>query len=244
MINIQAKEVEQLIADHPTWRLVDVREPNEYRTGHAPSAISLPLSQFPERGHELSAYEGVVLMCRSGGRSAMACSYAEDMGIAHVANVSGGIIAWQQAGLPVTSDDERGMIKKDIAIAIAVILIGVAAAYLGVAYRKHADHFATVPASSFGAIIDTNAATLIDVRTPEEFAEGHIKGATLINYESPDFSEKIAKLNKNQHYLVYCRSGNRSSKAIAIMKQQGFTHITELKGGISAWTSANLPVTK
>lgn len=84
--------------------------------------------------------------------------------------------------------------------------------------------------------------TVIDVRTQEEYSEGHIEGAVLINIYSPDFKEKIAALDKNGKYLVYCRSGNRSNRAAMYMNETGIKEALNLSGGIKAWIRANKPV--
>ena len=76
---------------------------------------------------------------------------------------------------------------------------------------------------------------VIDVRTPEEYALGYIKGAILIDYKAADFHASISALNRNVTYLIYCRSGNRSGKASIIMDSLGFKKIYDLKGGYMNW---------
>ena len=77
---------------------------------------------------------------------------------------------------------------------------------------------------------------LIDVRTPEEFAEGHLTGALNMNINDAGFETSLAKLDKSKTYLIYCRSGARSGRAGNMMVSQGFTTIYNLDGGIMAWT--------
>lgn len=77
---------------------------------------------------------------------------------------------------------------------------------------------------------------VLDVRTPEETAEGMIPGAMAIDYEADNFEAEVAKLDKNKTYLVYCRKGIRSSGACGIMAQKGFKNLYTLKGGYMAWT--------
>lgn len=71
-------------------------------------------------------------------------------------------------------------------------------------------------------------AIIIDVRTPEEFAAGHLEGALLYNVQDPSFEANIAALDATATYVVYCRSGNRSAQAIERMKAVGFTTLTDL----------------
>lgn len=83
---------------------------------------------------------------------------------------------------------------------------------------------------------------LLDVRTAEEYAQGHIPGAQNIDFLGSNFSEEIKKLDPQQHYVVYCASGNRSQKATQQMSDLGFTQVQNVLGGFQAWQSQNLPV--
>ncbi len=75
---------------------------------------------------------------------------------------------------------------------------------------------------------------IIDVRTESEFKQGHIKNAVNINYNDAGFKNNLEKLDKNKTYLVYCRSGNRSAKAVNIMKELDFLEVYDF-GGIIEW---------
>lgn len=83
--------------------LLDVREDDEWRAGHAPEALHVPLSQVEEALAELQGKE-VLAICRSGGRSSRAAAHLADAGV-NVRNVAGGMSAWNAAGLPVVRDD-------------------------------------------------------------------------------------------------------------------------------------------
>lgn len=78
----------------------------------------------------------------------------------------------------------------------------------------------------------TPGAILVDVRTPDEFNAGHIKNAIDIDFENPNFVKEIQTLDPSKTYFIYCRSGNRSAQADAIMKQHSFASVYELQGGI------------
>ncbi|MEY3250945.1 MAG: hypothetical protein RLZZ27_1053 [Actinomycetota bacterium] len=82
----------------------------------------------------------------------------------------------------------------------------------------------------------------LDVRTPGEFAEGHIEGAQLIDFQSGNFENEISSLDKNATYAVYCRSGNRSGQAVKVMHDAGFHNVYNLNGGVVDWASAGLPL--
>ncbi len=87
----------------------------------------------------------------------------------------------------------------------------------------------------------SNQAIIVDVRTPGEYAEGHIANAHNIDYNGADFDAQIAALDKTKEYLVYCLSGGRSSSAANKMRNAGFTKVYELQGGIMKWRAAKLP---
>lgn len=83
---------------------------------------------------------------------------------------------------------------------------------------------------------------VVDVRTAEEFASGHLAQAVMIDYYKSDFKSQIAKLDKNKPVFVYCAAGGRSGSATEILQDLGFKKVYDLKGGYRAWTSAGKPV--
>ena len=85
---------------------------------------------------------------------------------------------------------------------------------------------------------------LIDIRTPREYTSGYIKGAININFFDRNFMDQMSKLNKEKEVYIYCRSGNRTGKAAARLKEQGFTKIYDLQGGILNWNRNKLAVVK
>ncbi len=76
---------------------------------------------------------------------------------------------------------------------------------------------------------------ILDVRTQEEFSEKRIPNAINIDIYQPTFREEIEELDREQPYYVYCRSGKRSANACLVMKQLGFSSVTNLEGGILGW---------
>jgi thioredoxin 1 len=94
------------------------------------------------------------------------------------------------------------------------------------------------------ALQSTPNATVIDVRTPEEFQSGHLKDAVNFNVLAADFQNQVSKLDKTQPVFVYCKVGGRSADAVEKMKGMGFTSIYDMKGGYMAWSSAGMETTK
>jgi phage shock protein E len=85
---------------------------------------------------------------------------------------------------------------------------------------------------------------VLDVRTAEEFAAGHIAGAKNIDAHDPDFAQKIAKLEQTRPVIVHCGAGRRSSQTLPALKQQKFPAIYHMNEGFKAWAAAGKPVEK
>ncbi|ADC65474.1 Rhodanese domain protein [Ferroglobus placidus DSM 10642] len=85
---------------------------------------------------------------------------------------------------------------------------------------------------------------ILDIRTPEEFKSEHIDGAINIDFYSPNFKEELKKLDKNKTYLIYCRTGHRTSLAMPLFKELGFKEVYNMLGGITAWKNRGYPVVR
>jgi phage shock protein E len=96
--------------------------------------------------------------------------------------------------------------------------------------------------TEFSAKVAEAGVITLDVRTPGEFAEGYIEGARLVDFQSGNFENEIAALDKNATYAVYCRSGNRSGQAVKVMQDAGFTNVFNMNGGVIDWANAGLPL--
>lgn len=85
---------------------------------------------------------------------------------------------------------------------------------------------------------------VLDVRTPEEYAQGHLPEKTPMNLDfyAPDFRERLSRLDRGKTYLVYCRTGHRSGETVQMMRELGFRRVYDLEGGIVAWQSVGLPL--
>lgn len=101
-----------------------------------------------------------------------------------------------------------------------------------------------VGVAEFANVIASPGVTIVDVRTPQEFADGHIEGAVNIPVELPDFMDQVSQLDPSGTYAVYCRSGNRSQPAVAGMSSVGINGIYELESGTTGWTSEGQPLVK
>lgn len=107
-------------------------------------------------------------------------------------------------------------------------------------FGKQTKKFKNIDAKAFQELMKDRDTVVLDVRTPAEKADGVISGYEMINFMSPEFPNQVAQLDKNKRYLVYCRSGARSSQACHTMAEMGFKNTYNLVGGIKAWNSINI----
>lgn len=83
---------------------------------------------------------------------------------------------------------------------------------------------------------------VLDVRTPEEFAAGHLPGAVNVNFYADDFEDRVAELDPDASYLVYCSQGGRSGSAGGIMQELDFTDVADMTDGFPAWADAGYEI--
>ena len=121
---------------------------------------------------------------------------------------------------------------------ISLILLLATAFALAAEPEKH------VQAAEAAKLISDGKITVLDVRTADEFGEGHIKGAKNIDIFADDFAAQLGKLDKTKPVLVHCQSGGRSTRSLETFEQLGFKDVTHLDGGFAGWSKAGLPVEK
>lgn len=126
--------------------------------------------------------------------------------------------------------------KKFLTAILALFGIGMGAAAQNL--------YENVDVNRFEQIVKSDSIQLVDVRTADEYAEGHIPGSININVMDTSFLKKaLGKLDKSRSCAVYCRSGKRSAMAASLLAQEGFK-VTNLSGGIIAWTEAKKKIVK
>jgi rhodanese-related sulfurtransferase len=121
-----------------------------------------------------------------------------------------------------------------------IALAGIAAVIFFRSYASAEGGIA--PAQAASLIKETKNLQLIDVRTPGEYAQGHLDKAKLIPLQ--ELESRFAEIDKSKPVLLYCRSGHRSGIALKLLQGKGYTQAKHLDGGINAWTASGLPVTK
>ncbi len=136
---------------------------------------------------------------------------------------------------------------KNFKFKIALILV-VSFNILSCAQNKKSDDEKSMETIELISLVEIEKAAvtiqLIDVRTPEEYANGYIKNAKNINFNDDDFIEQMSKLDKNKPVYVYCKLGGRSSKAAIQLKEAGFVKIYNFKGGMKQWSAEGKEISK
>jgi phage shock protein E len=108
-----------------------------------------------------------------------------------------------------------------------------------------AESIRSLTPQEFKEAIDSGEYKLIDIRTVEEYYEARLAGAEQNDYyQTLLFNNYLDSLDKNEKYLIYCRTGNRTGDTLNIMRKKGFKNVAELDGGITAWAQNGLPFTR
>ena len=93
-------------------------------------------------------------------------------------------------------------------------------------------------------LIEEGKVLVLDVRTPEEFKEGHIEGAVNINFNGKDFVAQVKKLDPAKPVLVHCQGGGRSGRSLPVLEQLKFPQIYHMNEGFGEWEATGKPVKK
>ncbi|MEE9350566.1 MAG: rhodanese-like domain-containing protein [Flavobacteriaceae bacterium] len=216
-----------------TVTLVDVRTPEEFNEGHIKGAVNINFKKrtFPDYINAIGKDKPVAIYCRSGNRSGKAALIMQSLGFKEIVDLDGGYKAWN-ASKKISSTSDNKVNKAVQAKLSKTKLTGKAIA--GKANQ--------VDVSTFNTLIKENKVTLVDVRTAKEFAEGHIDGAVNVDWKNRHFKKHILHITNAKPMAVYCRSGNRATRAMFAMQALGFSEVYNLKDGFKSWSAANLPI--
>lgn len=202
--------------------VVDVRNTWEYEEGHVNNAVNIPLNEIPARIDEFRRLNGpVILYCHSGNRSGAAVQILKQAGITNVYN-GGGIL-----------DMQKNIIDMKLKMFYLFLFAGLFAVQSASAQDTTG---LAIQQARFEKLMKKKNTYVVDVRTPEEYESGFIVDA--VNYNVMDsvaFVNTILSLDKNKKYLLYCKSGRRSGKALVMMKNMGFRKVYQLNGGVTEW---------
>ncbi len=132
-----------------------------------------------------------------------------------------------------------------IICSIAILLLSCVVAACNVQSNESVSTVAHVTPNEAQAQLEKDSdIVVLDIRTPEEFAAGHIPGAINIDYHAPDYAAKIKTLDTSKTYLMHCAGGGRSGRSLALFAEVGLDKLLHLEAGYRGWDEANLPTEK
>ena len=215
--------------------LIDVRSQEEWDTaGYIEGAQHIWINEFINRRDEWPEDRNaeIVVYCAAAWRGSMALVFMELMGYTNVRTILGGLNAWIAAGLPVEGGAAAVTPAFDLAATITSTLAAMPAT------------FNAVRVPDLAAELESGAdLLLVDVRTADEYAEGHIEGA--INVPMNEIMGRLDMLpDLNQNIAIYCGSGHRSALVMFALDMLGYTNVRSMLSGTAAWTRAELPLTQ
>ncbi len=216
--------------------LVDVRTPQEYQQGHLEGAISIDWYQRSFRNNILHIPKDkpILIYCRSGNRTSKTTGVLKSLGYTEIYNLEKGIDQWAIQKAPMTRSESKVNIAFQNKIKNSKNDAGKDIPTTGKIYN--------VSAADFSKVVKLKNVSVVDIRTPQEFASGHIEGATNIDWYQRSFRDLIQDIPKDKPIAIYCRSGNRTSKAANLLQSLGFSEVVNLNYGIVEWSRYHFPL--
>jgi rhodanese-related sulfurtransferase len=219
--------------------LVDLREANELEQhGYIEGAIHIPVRALLQNLDKLPGLdEAIVVYCGSGHRGAIATAALRLLGYTNVANLAGGIGAWTKAEFALVAGQPAPATPGTAPVVDATRLAALDTLLSGLP-----EGFYAVSAADLNVeLAGDGAPVVVDVRTPEEFAEAHIEGA--VNITASELFAHLDQIpDKAASIVVVCKSGHRAGMSMTALRLAGYTNVRNLGGGMNGWTGAELPV--
>lgn len=202
-----------LAAKPETVVFVDVRNAGELNEGYVKGSENIPIKELSRRAQNLPKDKSLLVYCRSGRRSELASKYLVSQGFTRVYNIAGGYSAYPSkvAASEVASEAE---------VPAAPAVEQPKASITDVEWDRALE-------------MQKSGAFMVDVRTPEEVAQGMVPGA--VNIPLQEIKHRLNEVPKDKILLVYCRSGKRSMAASQILIENGYTQVNNVVGGILAF---------
>jgi len=233
ILKVNVSDFEKTIQNKDV-QLVDVRTPEEYAEGHIKGAVNIDFKKrtFPDYVNVLDKEKPVAVYCRSANRSGKAALIMQSLGFKKIYDLDGGIKAWKAANKELTTEDSKANQQ------IQKLLKEKEFKGKPVVGKNH-----QVGVADFEKLVQDGKVTLVDVRTPQEYAQGHIKGAINVDWKNRHFADNIQKVVGNDKpAAIYCRSGNRATRAMYAMDALGYNEVYNLENGIKSWKAENKPL--
>jgi rhodanese-related sulfurtransferase len=223
------------LIENPDIVLIDVRSPDEWETGYIAGANFVWINEFMANQDMWPADKDaeIVVYCGSSYRAGIALVMMRLMGYSNVRNLVGGINAWVAADLPLEGAPEatEEMAELDLEAVLGEYVAGLPGNFNAVRVDELEEEVAS-----------DDAPFLLDVRTVDEYTEGHIEGA--INIPLQELTQNLEFLpGLDANIVIYCGSGHRSALAMTALNVLGYENARSLLGGNRAWINSELPNT-
>jgi rhodanese-related sulfurtransferase len=220
IIPITVDQVHEILINNEDYFIIDVRSKEEYNQGHLDGAFLIPVDEIKKRVAEIPRNKPVIVYCKTGVRSLEAANILIKSGFKAVYDMKGGITEWQKKGYPVVKENSNAVgtnIENQ-----GFVTLSVAEVYNIVVY--HEDYL------------------IVDVRTINEYRDGHIAG--VISMPVDELEARIKELPNDKPIIVYCNGSgcNRSVRAAEILIKYGFKKVYNVGGrGIDEWKEKGYP---
>ena len=216
------------------FTLVDVRTSEEYAENYIKGAVNVNFKKraFPDYITAIAKDKPVAVYCRSGNRSGKAAIIMQALGFKTIYDLDGGVKAWKAAGKEFTKEENKANKKLQETLKKGE-LVG-----KNIVGKSH-----QIGVDEFEKLIKSGKVTLVDVRKINEYASGFIEGAINVDWKNRHFAKEALKnITNDKPVAIYCRSGNRATRAMHAMSALGFTEVYNLEKGIKSWNAANKPL--
>lgn len=237
--NVSVADLSVELLENPDLTLIDVRQPEDYAAGHIEGAINIPIREVGKNLNLLPDLDApIVTICGSSFRSPQVMTALQILGYTNVRNMAGGMRAWTDEGLAVSTEPVEPVTGEAPAGLNPEVLAAIDAALSGLP-----DSWGGVKAEDLNVeMTEKPLDLLIDVRTPEEWAKGYIAGAVHMPLQGlMSYVDELPEA-KDANIVVYCGVGHRGNIAATMLRTLGYTNIRNLSGGIGGWTTAGLPL--
>lgn len=215
--------------------VVDVREANEYAEGHIPGSVNIPIRTLAQNLDQIPTGQPVVVSCQSGARAAMATTALRLLGYENVRAFPPSMKGWTEANEDVSTEPVAA--QSFGAPTVDPQMLAAVDQFLG---GLPENYYIIGKPEALNDLIGTGNVTLVDVREPSEFAEGHIPGA--INIPVRTLPERLDQIPTGQPVVLYCASGLRCSLATPALHMLGYENVRSFPPSFKGWEAAGLPI--
>ncbi len=238
--NVPVADLSVELLENPDLTLIDVRQPEDYAAGHIEGAINIPIREVGKNLNRLPDLDApIVTICGSSFRSPQVMTALQILGYTNVRNMAGGMRAWTDEGLAVSTEPVEPVAGEAPAGLNPEVLAAIDAALSGLP-----DSWGGVKAEDLNVeMTEKPLDLLIDVRTPEEWAKGYIAGAVHMPLQGlMSYVDELPEA-KDANIVVYCGVGHRGNIAATMLRTLGYTNIRHLSSGLQGWKQLGYPVT-